>query len=169
MSNIKRIRILGIDPGIANTGWAIIDINKQNNESFEKSDIELIDIGLIQTQASQNMNDRIRIVLDILVEKILLVDYIGIEKVFFHPKAPSTLTTAYVIGSVLYESSKQNVNIIEIRSQQMKIGLGLKGNAPKKKIGEKIQQKFKKRFGTHTCDAIGLAFIASKILNSNPS
>ena len=148
----NKTSILGIDPGIANTGWAIIEIDKQNSKN-----IEIKDVSLIKTLADEDIGIRIKTITTELTEKIKLVDIVAVEKIFFHSRISSTLTTAYVIGSILYQSSYQNKIISEIRPQQAKIALGLKSTASKAHVGRKIEAMFKKTYNQHTADAIAIA------------
>ena len=140
-------RILGIDPGIANTGWAILDLATE----------KLIDIGLIQTQPKKDISDRLSVITNELINKIQLVDIVAVEKVFFHRNAPSTLSTAYVIGNILYQAKQYEKQIYEIRPQGAKMSLGLKGNASKNEVGKAISNRFGKAFNRHAADAIAIA------------
>ena len=56
-------RVLGIDPGIANTGWAILDITTE----------QLIDVGIIRTRSKQDIDDRLSIIMTELIDKICLL------------------------------------------------------------------------------------------------
>lgn len=140
-------RILGIDPGIANTGWAILDLAAE----------KIIDIGLIKTQSKQSICDRLDIIINELIDKIKSVDAVSVEKVFFHRNAPSTLSTAYVIGNILYQANYYNKPVYEIRPQQAKMSLGLKGNASKDEVSEVISNRFGMVFNYHSADAIAIA------------
>lgn len=47
------IRVIGIDPGLRNTGWAVIEVHKSNNE------VKFIDCGVIKTTATLSLAERL--------------------------------------------------------------------------------------------------------------
>ncbi|HLM83860.1 MAG TPA: crossover junction endodeoxyribonuclease RuvC [Candidatus Bathyarchaeia archaeon] len=122
------MKILGIDPGTATTGWAVVEEIKKNprlvacgcvNTSKLKSDAErLVEIGRdIQT----------------LVKKYK-PDEAAIEDLFFFNNQKTAITVAQARGVVLYELKKNKLPIESYTPLQVKQALTGYGRADKKQI-----------------------------------
>ena len=83
--------ILGIDPGLANTGWAVL-------ESEEK----VVDSGCLKTKSSDDSSKRLVFIYGEL-ERIIKrhkVEKICVESLFFAKNAKSALPVAEAIGVI---------------------------------------------------------------------
>ena len=81
------MRILGLDPGTATTGYGIVDV--------EEGEFTAVTYGVIKTPAKMPMPQRLQIIQQELQQ--LLDDYqpdsVGVEEVFFGRKTLGRLPT----------------------------------------------------------------------------
>src|SRR5436309_563698 len=120
------MRILGIDPGTATTGYGIIEIN--DDES-----ISVINYGIIQTYASDEMPNRLMSIFDdmqLLIENFT-PDIISIETLFFFKNAKTVITVSQARGVILLAAVRAGLTICEYTPLQVKITLTGYGRADK--------------------------------------
>ena len=86
---MKKTDILGVDPGIANTGWAILQCKAIGKH-------EVLNSNLITTKPDWNVDRRINKIADEVSQQMKKIDCVAIESVFFMQTSPSAITTAIV-------------------------------------------------------------------------
>jgi crossover junction endodeoxyribonuclease RuvC len=125
--------ILGIDPGIADTGFGIIsrlgDVYKH------------ITHGSIKTSKSDELSQRLQ---DLHIELSKLIkkykpNRIAIEQLFFAKNVKTALTVAHARGVVLLASKQANSEIYEFTPLQIKLALTGYGSADKKQMQELVK------------------------------
>ena len=124
----KALRVLGIDPGTATTGWAILE------ETSGKT--KAISYGLIKT--SKNKNDEQRILeisqdLDRIIKKYH-PEEAAIEKVYFFKNQKTVIEIGQSRGAVLLTLVKKNLKIFNYTPLQVKQSVTGYGRAEKKQI-----------------------------------
>lgn len=132
--------ILGIDPGLATTGWGIIET--KNNQQ------KVIKYGTIKTKPNKNLPLR----LQQLHQEILSLitqhkpDRMAVEKVFFGSNAKSALMVGQARGVVLLCAAQKNLSVNEYAPLQIKIAITSYGRAEKDQMQKmvKILLKLKK-------------------------
>ncbi len=128
-------RIIGLDPGISNTGWAVITING-------KSDIEFLNSGTISTNKSQNTGERLRVIFEQLKELLSFYspDMAAIEKIFVNKNPKTSLTLGYARGIVILMLSIAKVPISEYDANYIKKSITGSGHADKSQIIFMVKQ-----------------------------
>ena len=94
--------ILGIDPGLANTGWAVL--------SDEKT---LVECGCLKTKITDNSAFRLNQIYDEL-EKLIKkykVDAMAIETLFFAKNAKSAIKVAEAIGVIKVCGQRNGIEV----------------------------------------------------------
>ena len=88
--------ILGIDPGLVNTGWAIIRKTREGKFTFTSS-------GTIKTKANEHISDRLFAIGDGLKEVLNSneIDEVGIEEVFVNKNNLSSLKLGHARGAII--------------------------------------------------------------------
>ncbi len=126
--------ILGIDPGLATTGWAII----------EKKDraIKAIDYGAISTKAGLVLARRIRILFDDVNELIekYYPEIVCIEKLFFNTNAKTAMLVGQARGVVMLAAEIANISIREYTPLQIKINTTGYGQAEKIQVQKMVKE-----------------------------
>ena len=142
--------ILGIDPGIANTGLAVV--------AFEKHGYTLGKTELVKS--TPNHSESIRLlkiyesVYEILDTKGLDIDTVAIEKVFHNRNVSSSISTGKAIGAALTAAAQHDIPVIELTPQQVKSASGLSNKANKDNLIRAASGIFKTEIKSHhTADA----------------
>lgn len=125
--------ILGIDPGIADTGFGIIKKDKTN--------IACLGYGSIKTPAKMEIADRLEIIsndLDILIKKHK-PDLIAVEQLFFAKNAKTALIVGHARGVVLLTAKQNDVPLTEFTPLQVKQAVTTYGKADKTQIQRMVK------------------------------
>lgn len=122
--------ILGVDPGLANTGWGVVD--------FVGQKFRPVCFGVINTQPKSSLDDRIASIADSLGD---VVDkyhpkHVSIEDIFFAKNEVSAIGVAKVIGAVSYRMHQLGVPVSMFTPLQIKIAITGYGRAEKKQVQE---------------------------------
>jgi crossover junction endodeoxyribonuclease RuvC len=128
------MRVLGIDPGVALTGWAIIETEKEGVES-------LIDFGVIETEKIKEHSERL---LEICNDMEALLgkykpEYAGVETLLFCNNAKTAISVGEARGVVLLCIQKRSIPIYEFTPLQVKNSISGYGGAGKKQVQESIK------------------------------
>jgi crossover junction endodeoxyribonuclease RuvC len=174
------MKILGIDPGTATTGYGIVEYTAKN-------EFILVDYGLVSTSKELPHGQR----LDLIykgIENLLtkhLPDVVAIERLFFATNALTAIAVGQAIGVIKLAIHHKNVPVFDYAPMQVKLYVGGSGKADKilmkstvKKMlhihGSKLnevkdgKQKIRKTNKTHfddAADALALAICHVKKLS----
>lgn len=120
--------ILGIDPGLANTGWGVVEerLGSCRCRAY----------GCIHTAADDDLAQRLRRIVDDLAKAIerYQPDAAAIEGVYFGVNVRSAIPTAHARGAALVACSLAGVEVGEYTPMQIKQALTGYGKADKKQI-----------------------------------
>ena len=153
------MRILGIDPGFAITGYSIIDYigNKFN----------LITSGAVTTKAGESFPLRL-LKLNNDLENIIdeyKPDAISVEELFFNNNAKTAINVAQARGVILVVGSRKQVPTYEYTPLQIKQAVVGYGRAEKKEVEQMVRltlQSDKLPKLDDTVDAIAIAICHSR-------
>lgn len=148
------IRILGIDPGTARIGWAII--------TEQKGTLRTQGYGCISTP--QNETDEIRLK-QLFKECIVIIkkyspDVVSVEDLFFATNAKTAITVGQARGVILLAASLSHLSVASYSPVTIKNTICGSGTATKTQIGKMVQIIFGlKSIPTpdDTCDALAIA------------
>jgi crossover junction endodeoxyribonuclease RuvC len=154
------MKILGIDPGTATTGWAVIAENKGN--------FEIQSHGCINTSKHKSDCDRlVEIAMD--VEEIIRKykpDEAAVENLFFFKNLKTAITVAQARGVLLYKLKKLGLAVHEYTPLQVKQALTGYGRAEKNQIQQMVKSILKLKCIPRPDDAADAAAIAICHINS---
>ena len=122
------MRIMGIDPGIAHTGYAVI-------ESLDQK-LLLHDIGIIETSPKKSFPDRLEKIGSSL-EKLIIEyqpDEISVEDIFVASSAKLALKLGQARGVAIYIACKAHTQIFEYTPLQVKQAIVGYGRATKDQV-----------------------------------
>jgi crossover junction endodeoxyribonuclease RuvC len=122
------IRILGIDPGLRSTGFGVID-RAGNKLAYVAS-------GCIKTDAAGSLPQRIKTILDGLVEIIATYQpqQAAIEIVFVNVNPQSTLLLGQARGAAISALVTANLPVAEYTALQVKQAVVGHGKAAKEQV-----------------------------------
>lgn len=127
------MRILGIDPGFAITGYSIID--------YEGNKFKLIDSGAVTTKAGVSFPLRLTKIYDDI--SILIDNYkpdaISVEELFFNNNAKTAINVAQARGVILIVGCKKNVPTYEYTPLQIKQSVTGYGRADKIQVQKMVK------------------------------
>jgi crossover junction endodeoxyribonuclease RuvC len=125
--------ILGIDPGIAITGYGVI--------KYEGNKFTTIDYGAVLTSPKSSMPERLSIInrdLSDLIEKYK-PDAFAVEELFFNKNVKTALTVGHARGVVLLTAYVHGLNIFEYTPLQVKQAVVGYGRADKSQIQQMVK------------------------------
>lgn len=131
------MKIIGVDPGLGRTGWAIL------NEDSGK--VSVAAYGCIETEKNSNEVKRLSIVNSSL-DKIIKEqqpDVMAIEKLFFSKNVKTALSVGQSRGVALLAASENGLVVEEYTPLQVKIAVTGYGQADKRQVGQMIKSILK--------------------------
>jgi len=127
------MRILGLDPGTAITGFGLIEANNDN--------LTCLHYGAIRTEAGTKDEDRLVLIYSEL--ESLLKEYkpeaVAIEKIFFFKNPKTIIPVSQARGILLLAIAKQNIPIFEFTPLQVKMAVTGYGRAQKNQVQEMVK------------------------------
>lgn len=131
---MKKIRILGIDPGYAIVGFGIVDY-----DGFNFSPVEY---GAILTEANTPFPQRLKAIhtdMEFIFEKFS-PDCMAIEKLFFTTNQKTAIDVAQARGISVLSAAMRNLPIAEYTPLQVKSAVVGYGKAEKQQVMEMTRQ-----------------------------
>lgn len=128
------MKILGIDPGTATTGFGIVE--------KKQSKLISVDYGVISTPKELDMSNRLLILYEDIKEIIdhYKPDIIAVEQLFFARNVTTAITVGQARGVVLLAAQKADLKIIEFTPLQVKQSVTGYGQATKKQVQEMVKK-----------------------------
>jgi len=153
-------RILGIDPGLASTGWGVLD------EADGK--IKYIDHGVIVTKAGVERSCRLFFILQgvrSIIEKYQPIEA-AIENLYFGKNVSSAIPVAEARGVISACFAEKNIPIHEFTPNAIKKGIAGTVSADKKQVQEMVRlilglEEIPKP--DHAADALAAAYAAATL------
>ena len=154
-----KIKILGLDPGIAIMGFGSI-VCQTATKSLEQQ-IELQDFGTIETAARVSFDDRLCTIYDDLHAVIdeIKPDLVAVEKLFFY-RMSHTITIAQARGVLMLVLGQAGIPYVEFTPPEVKKTLTGYGNAQKIEVQEAVARELALDFLPHPDDAADALAIA---------
>ncbi len=146
--------ILGIDPGTAETGYGLIQCDKNG--------VKLIKHGSIKTSNKFTSPKR----LNLIYQQISAIirddkpDCLSLETLFFNTNAKSVSAVGQAMGVIKLAAERKKINVFEYPPLKVKMALAGDGRAKKKKIQSTVKKflRLKKTpRPTHAADALAVA------------
>jgi crossover junction endodeoxyribonuclease RuvC len=125
--------ILGIDPGLATTGFGVID--------YEKNHFHVIQYGVIRTPSQTPLPDRlvkIREGIQTLIEKYH-PECAAIEELFFNTNAKSAFLVGQARGVAVVTAAAAGLPVYEYTPLQVKQGVAGYGRADKQQVQQMVK------------------------------
>ena len=121
--------ILGLDPGVADTGFGVI--------SQKANSLKLIIAGSIKTSKNKKLPERIQeiyLAINDLIKKYQ-PDLVAIEKLYFARNVTTALDVGQARGVALLAIKEQKKPILEFTPLQIKQAVTGSGQATKRQVG----------------------------------
>jgi crossover junction endodeoxyribonuclease RuvC len=126
-------RILGIDPGLANTGWGVLD--------DLQSGIKYINHGIIQTKADSPRSCRLFFILQCI--RAIIKKYkpteAAIEILYFGKNVSSAIPVAEARGVISAAAAEKGIPLSEFTPNAIKMCVVGSSRADKKQVQEMVR------------------------------
>src|SRR3990167_2035841 len=127
------MRVLGIDPGIARTGWGVITV--QNSKFIVQN------YGCIETSSKYDVRDRLKKIYSEVLKLIKKYspESIAIEELFFNTNAKTAFVVGQARGVILLSCSHKNLDFWVYTPLQVKVAVRGYGRAEKTQVGKMVK------------------------------
>ena len=140
------MKILGIDPGLVNTGFGIISHAKK---------IEVLDYGIISPDIKTDLSVRLNTIYNdtkLLIKKYL-PDCLSIEEVFYSNNVKTTMKLGQARGAVLIAAAEFDLAVYEYSARKIKLSLTGNGNSTKDQVKFMVENRLKVQINSLKNDA----------------
>lgn len=148
--------VMGIDPGIANLGYAFIEIKKKGGK------LKTIDYGCIITSPDLSPGERLKIInneLNKLIKKYK-PDIMSVESLYFFKNWKTAMPVSQAKGVVLLTAAKNKIPVCEITPLELKMTITGYGKADKKQVQKMVERTLNLKQplkSDDAADALGIA------------
>lgn len=153
--------IIGIDPGLLNTGWGII--------WAQGLKLNYIASGTIKTNANNNIQYRLKYIHDKLSEIILEYKPISgaMEESFLNNNPSSSLKLAHARGVIMFTMASLNIDLVEYAPTLVKKTVVGVGRAEKFQIAAMIKILLPNSVSNteHSSDALAVCICHSRYID----
>lgn len=155
---VKNIIILGFDPGLADTGFGVIE--KSGNQ------LKFRDAGSIQTPKNTDFGARLEAIYKAACKLIQKYqpDLVAVEKLFFAKNVSTALNVGEARGMILLAAHQNKKSILEFTPLQVKQAVTSSGAASKRQVGLMVKAILKLKSvpkPDDASDALAIAICAS--------
>ena len=126
--------ILGIDPGLANTGWGIV--------SQRGSKMSCLAYGCVSTPSGIELSQRLRKIheqIGAVIDRFNPV-CVGIETIWFGQNVTAAFDTGQARGAALVACAESNLAVGEFTPRQIKLAVVGTGTAEKDQVQYMVKQ-----------------------------
>ena len=160
MASVERYRVLGVDPGLNITGYAVLE--------FSGLEPAVVEAGAIRTRAGESMAGRIEQLHADLGEILreFRPDAVAIEQLYAHYKHPRTaILMGHARGVIMLSAQQAGVTVKSLAATHVKKSLTGNGHASKEQMQRSVQAVF--RLATipkppDVADALAIALCAGR-------
>jgi crossover junction endodeoxyribonuclease RuvC len=127
------LRVIGVDPGTAITGWGIVEGDGNN--------LQMIAGGVITTPAGMPLPERLQIIyreLSAVVEQ-WQPETAALEELFFSKNAKTALAVGHGRGAAMLALANANLSIAEYKPLEVKQAITGHGGADKRQMQQMVK------------------------------
>ena len=129
--------ILGFDPGLTNTGYAVLKKDSNN--------ISLIESGLVRPKKGKILSARL---FTIFSETSKLIEnfcpnLVVVENVFYGKNVQSAIKLGQAKASIMLAAEKNNIDLIDYSPREIKQSIVGNGSASKEQVAFMVKKIFK--------------------------
>ncbi len=154
----NRFTILGIDPGLAASGWGIVQT--------EGSALHFIDSGTIKTSSKAPLSERLMQIHTVLENVITNhnITHVALEETFQNSNPQSSLKLGHARGVAMLTAGLHNLPCHEVSATHVKKTITGNGRASKEQIMMMVKVLLPKaQFDSdHAADALAIAICGSR-------
>jgi|TARA_Y100000758_G_C16047016_1_gene420218 crossover junction endodeoxyribonuclease RuvC len=148
--------ILGFDPGLTNTGYAVL--------KKESNNIIFIEAGLVKPKKDKALSARLFTIFSEtskLIE-IFSPNLVVVENVFYGKNVQSAIKLGQAKASIMLSAEKHNIDLVDYSPREIKQSIVGNGAASKEQVAFMVKKIFKLKDealkSTDVSDAIAVAW-----------
>lgn len=140
---MKTYRVLGIDPGIANTACAIVE--------SAGGGYALLKTRLVTSSPKARETERLLHIYNNIYGLLneFRVDIVAIEKVYHNKNVSSSIKTGKAIGAAMVAVAAHAIDVVDLTPQQVKRAIGLSSRANKVNLIRAARHLFGVEIASH--------------------
>jgi len=129
------MKILGVDPGLVNTGFGIVSFNGNN--------IELVDFGIISPNKDASLSLRLNTIYKDMSSIISRYkpDCLSVEEIFYSTNIKTTMKLGQARGAVLIAAAQLELQVYEYSARKIKLSLTGNGNSTKEQVRYMVENR----------------------------
>lgn len=133
------MRVLGIDPGTAITGWGVIDTTETKYKGNDK--LQAKAYGCIKTESSSLFSIRLAIIYNDLkkIIKKYKPDVMAVEELFFAKNVKTALKVGHARGVVILAAVNAGLEVAEYTPLEVKQAMAGYGRADKQQVQKMVK------------------------------
>lgn len=128
------MKIIGIDPGTARVGWALIEVSGSN--------IHPLSYGCITTPIGKSPEARLLTIHKEITKRFVTgkPSHLAIEDLFFATNAKTVIPVAQARGVVLLAAAQQNIPVFSYAPRAVKSAIAGYGMADKSQVTDMVMR-----------------------------
>lgn len=133
--------IIGIDPGTARTGFAVVS-KISSSKSKNRNKLRCLDYGVIQTTPSLSPEARLK-KLHLELSKLLnkyKPKILVVEKIYFFKNLKTAIPVSEAKGVILLTAAQKKIEVKEFTPLEVKMGISGYGRATKQQIQRMVKE-----------------------------
>jgi crossover junction endodeoxyribonuclease RuvC len=160
---LKANKVLGIDPGLDRTGWAVVENNGP-------AGLVLAACGLIHTEPGAPLPQRLNIIYDEIkkVAEVFAPQAAAMEEMFFLKRATTMSHTIQTRGVIILALHQAGLGITAYPPKRVKMTVCGSGAADKKQVQRMVQLTLRLKEAPKPDDVADAAAIAICHLKTSP-
>lgn len=152
--------IMGIDPGLAHTGWGVVEVSGPK--------VAPIAYGCIETEAAWDLAFRLGVIYDKVIAAFerYQPSELSIEEIYFGVNTKSAIATAHARGAVLVAAGQRGIELGEYTPMQIKKAVVGTGAADKNQVQYMVRAILKLDHDPqpdHAADALAAAICHARM------
>ncbi|MFS8639069.1 MAG: crossover junction endodeoxyribonuclease RuvC [Gemmatimonadota bacterium] len=140
--------VLGIDPGTATTGYGVVARGGDGA-------VSLVECGVIRTETSAELPQRLREIYDGIVEVIdrHSPDVVAVEGIFYGRNVRTTVVLGHARGAILLAATLRDLPVAEYSPAEIKNAIVGTGRATKEQVQYMVQRLLRLKSPPRPADA----------------
>jgi crossover junction endodeoxyribonuclease RuvC len=126
--------VIGIDPGTATTGFGVV-------RHLDNGQLDLIDFGIISTEAGEPMPDRLHVLYSELNQVLAKhkPEAAAVEKLFFQKNVTTAISVGQARGVALLALAQIDIPVEEYSPNEVKVAVSGYGGADKRQMQSMVK------------------------------
>ena len=146
------MRVIGIDPGTARTGWGVVEVRvvevlqqhgaERRGAEGKLQTLKPIDFGYIKTTPKHPNSERLKKIYEALLAVVesTTPDEMAIEKIFFNANVKTALSVGQARGVCLLAAAVSGLPAFEYNTSEVKSVVTGYGRATKSEVASRVKE-----------------------------